>query len=69
MSLVFKIKIVVYSVKDQSVLQAFIINNSYEKQIELYLENGEYSPLYSGNYLEHSAISQQILYEVNYSRS
>jgi len=54
-SLLFKVKITVYSVSEELYLQAIIINNSYKKQIQLFYDDEKhYNSLYTLKFMENA---------------
>ena len=65
-SLAFKVRIVIYTVTEDLYLTNLIINNRFEKTIQLLRSNTHFDVLYDMNKTEAIKISQEIIYQVKH---
>lgn len=60
-----KVKIVVYSVTDDNYLSSIIVNNGYERTIEIVRnKNNQYEPVYSKSQMLKLGVAQNIVLNV-----
>jgi len=64
-SSLFKVRIVVYSATEDNYLNAIIVNNFYEKTIELVRgKNNNYEPVYSKRHIDKIGVAQNVILNV-----
>ena len=63
-SLVFKVRIIIYTVTEDLYFTSIIINNRFEKTIQLFKLNGHFDVLYDKQKVDGIKISQDLIFEV-----
>lgn len=63
-SQIFKVKIVIYNVTEDLYLTSLIINNRFERTIQLFKSGSHYDVLYDKGKAEAIKTCQDLLYEV-----
>ena len=66
MSLLFKVKVVIYHISEDSYLHATTVNYKFDKSIELIRTHGNhYDSVKSKKFMAHAGFCQNILFNVN----
>jgi len=64
-SSLFKVKVLIYFITNDHYLSATVVNNNYDKQIELFRNSlGSYDVLYSGKFIAKAGLCQNVVFNI-----